>query len=366
MMSEPNDIVVKYVNKTNQNPSCRIQNERNKDKDGYKKRPENKILEDDQFNKLFPELPEQIFMFGLKNLRQWNYSTFNKYSQDSFSKDFEKLKKYKLNGFRISSTTRLGQECMTFHAMHLIDNVKNCKGISIEGQFTNENITTALKKNRTQHSSTYVTEILRTLPGVGGNGFSVTAYKPTMTKAICDYYKATNVLDTCMGWGGRMIGAVASGATYTGIEPATETFAALQNICNVLNIEDSVTLHNSTAETMLPKLEKRYDLVITSPPYFNLEIYTDEETQSYKKEQTWEEWVENYLTPWVNGALDLLVTGGVSCWSVKNFKSDKEYNLKDAVVELHKKKGWTMQKEIFYIGKKNKKPSEETFIFKKT
>ena len=69
-----------------------------------------------------------------------------------------------------------------------------------------------------------------------------------MTKAICDYYIAKNVLDICVGWGGRPIGAVASGAKYTGIEPASETFNALENICRDLEITDSVTLINSVAE----------------------------------------------------------------------------------------------------------------------
>ena len=43
----------------------------------------------------------------------------------------------------------------------------------------------------------------------------------------------------------------------------------------------------------------------------------------------------------------MLIEGGVSCWSVKNFKSDKEYNLKDVVVELHNKRGWVLQPKVF-------------------
>lgn len=363
----PPQIIIDYVNKKNQNPSCHIQNEKFKNKAGYKKFPEDKIMKDDQFIELLPKLAEELYNYGLKNLRQWNYETFSDYTPESFKEDYEKLEKYELDGFRISSTTRIGQQCMAFHTMYLIDKVKNSKGISFEGQFTIENIKKALEKNRTQHSSTYVTEILRTLPGVGGNGFSVTAYKPTMTKAICDYYGATNVLDPCIGWGGRMIGAVAHGAKYTGMEPATETFAALENIRDDLGISDKVTLYNSTAEDMLPELNKEYDLVITSPPYFNLEIYTDEETQSYEGgEQTFEEWKEKYLKRWINGALALLVEGGISCWSVKNFKiNGKLYKLKDAVVKIHKEQGWEIQKEIFCIGKVGGNPSEETFIFKK-
>lgn len=356
------DIVKKYINQHNVNPSCKIQNDRGHEP----KFPTDKIIDDEDFNKIVDELSKEIFIFGLGNLRQYNFIEFKGFCKEKFLKDFKKLIKYKLDGFRISSRTKKGQNCMDYHTRHLIDKVKSCKGVSAEGVFTIENIIIALKSNRSQHSSTYVSEILRVLPGVGsGKGFSVTAYKPTMTKAICDYFKARNVLDICIGWGGRPIGAVASGSNYTGIEPASETFKALQNICNDLEINDKVKLINSTAEIILPKLNKEYDLAITSPPYFNLEMYNDEPTQSYNKGLTYGDWKEQYLKPWVYGVLNVLVIGGVSCWSVQNINSDGNYNLYDDVVELHKNKGWHLQKEVFCIGDKGKLPTEETFIFKK-
>lgn len=368
-MSEPNEIIAKYVNQRNKNPSCRIQNKRYADDitTGKKKSfPEDNIMEDADFDIIKEQLAGEIYKFGLKNLRQWNYRNFSNYSYETFQEDFENLKKFKLDGCRISSNTTIGQKCMDYHTMHLIDKVTNYKDISFEGQYTLANIIIALVRNRNQHSSTYITEILRTIPGVGGsNGFSVTKYKPTMTKGICDYYHARNVLDICVGWGGRPIGTVASGAKYTGIEPATETFDALKHICEDLGITDSVTLFNTTAQVTLPTLKKEYDLAITSPPYFNLEIYNSEESQSYEQGNTWEKWIDNFLTPSVNGVLAVLIDGGISCWSVKNFKSDKQYNLKDVVVELHSKQGWVLQNEVFWIGNKGKKPSEETFIFKK-
>ena len=355
------DIVKNYIYQRNVNPYCKIQN----DKGHEPKYPTDKIIDDKDFNKIVDELSKEIYKFGLENLRENYCIEFKGFCKEKFLTDFKELRKYKLDGFRISSSMKKGQKCMNYHTSHLIDKVKNYKGVSVEEVFTIENIIIALKKNRTQHSSTYISEILRSLPGIGGNGFSVTAYKPTMTKAICDYFKAINVLDICIGWGGRPIGAVASGANYTGIEPASETFKALQNICNDLEINDKVKLINSTAEITLPKLNREYDLAITSPPYFNLEIYNDEPTQSYHKGLSYDDWKEQYLKPWVYGVLNVLVIGGVSCWSIKNIKSDRSYNLYDDVVELHKNKGWHLQKEVFFIGKKGKAPTEETFIFKK-
>ena len=73
-------------------------------------------------------------------------------------------------------------------------------------------------------------------------------------------------------------------------------------------------------------LKKEYDLAITSPPYYNLELYSDETTQSHHY-GSYEDWIDKFLKPVVHGVLDKLVEGGKSCWSVKNFKTDKAANV---------------------------------------
>ena len=62
---------------------------------------------------------------------------------------------------------------------------------------------------------------------------------------------------------------------YTGIEPFSKTYKGLENIKNELKL-DNVTLYNDVAENVLPNLKKEYDIALTSPPYYNLEIYSDE------------------------------------------------------------------------------------------
>ena len=110
-----------------------------------------------------------------------------------------------------------------------------------------------------------------------------------------------------------------------------------------------MVLHQDIAENVLPTLERKYDLALTSPPYYNLEKYSDEANQSHHY-GTYEDWVEKFLKPVVHGVLDKLVEGGRSCWSVKNFKTDKKYNLYDDVVRLHKERGWEKAAEEFYVG----------------
>ena len=39
---------------------------------------------------------------------------------------------------------------------------------------------------------------------------------------------------------------------------------------------------------------------------------------------TYELWLENFLEPVIKQCLDKLNSNGVSCWSIKNFKTDKK------------------------------------------
>ena len=41
------------------------------------------------------------------------------------------------------------------------------------------------------------------------------------------------------------------------------------------------TVKKDIAENVLPNLKQEYDLALTSPPYYNLELYSDETTQSH-------------------------------------------------------------------------------------
>ena len=57
-----------------------------------------------------------------------------------------------------------------------------------------------------------------------------------------------------------------------------------------------------------------------------------------------------------------------SCWSVKNFKTDKEYKFLDDIIKLHEKYNWKLYRE--YSIKKNTKKNKSscgdvTYIFNK-
>jgi hypothetical protein len=253
--------------------------------------------------------------------------------------------------------------------------VKDYKGNNYKSLWTKKNLEKAfnidLKCTKFKpdipkgQGETVFTNIFEILKRIKFN--PVTIYSPLMTKNILNILECKTVFDPCIGWGGRMVGTCCIGGEYIGCEPSTTTFNGLLNIKNELNLKN-VTLYNCPVEDILTSEEfsnKSFDCCLTSPPYFNLEIYCDEDNQSINKYKTYNEWLDNFIEPIIKYIS--IHCKKYSCWSVKNFKTDKEYNLYDDIVNLHKKYGWNYYTEysILKQNKSNKKAKGDiTYIFK--
>jgi hypothetical protein len=282
----------------------------------------------------------------------------------------------------IDTRTRPGHKILDHHMTHFYD-VKNYKGISVRSLLSQELLEKALITNISMHSTPYKSEIRRMITMTGGLG-NVTKYRTVTSKAIVEYYDARRILDPCVGWGGRMLGALSafSDTYYVGCEPDPMTAKCLDNILNDTAIPASVRsraiILSKPAEDGLRDLKRmvKFDLILTSPPYFNLELYTGGE-QSTNNYNTWEEWTENWLKVVILGCLSCLKPGGRSCWSVKNFKSDKKYLLADVTKQIHKDAGWELDK-VFKMtgsgrpggdrianGTETRESEEETFCFRR-
>jgi hypothetical protein len=264
---------------------------------------------------------------------------------------------------------------------HFYD-VKNYKGVSVRSLINQEIMEKALITNLSMHSTPYKSEIRRMVTMTGGLG-NVTKYRTNTSKAIVQFFDAKRVLDPCTGWGGRLLGTLAAAADteYVGCEPDPKTAEGLRQILADPAIPASVRVRGQIIEkpaeeamaeiALLPK----FDLILTSPPYFNLEIYTAGE-QSIGKWTTWDEWVSEWYKPLILNSLSRLKEGGVSCWSVKNFKTDKKYPLADVTKKIHKDAGWNLIKTVVMTGsarpggkriaegKETRESEEETFCFK--
>lgn len=280
----------------------------------------------------------------------------------------------------IDARSKPGHKILDHHMPHFWD-VQNHKGISVRSCFTEEKVKKALFTNILMHSTPYPSELRKMLIMTAGLG-SVTKYRTITAKSIVQYFNATRVFDPCVGWGGRMLGTLSANETtrYVGCEPDTHTSDGLINILNDEAIPKDVTsraeIYNDPVELVLPTLSETFDMILTSPPYYNLEIYTSGD-QSTKKFPSWDDWVSQWLKPTILGCLELLTAEGTSCWSVKNFRSNKHYPLADVVKKIHEEKGWRLVKTVKMVGsarmgskriqdgKSTRQSEEETFCFQR-
>lgn len=293
-----------------------------------------------------------------------------KFTDKELRTDWNNLCKFNEDIKQISSTVRHGMK-ISEHFMDNFYDIKDPKGRSFSNQWTSSNLQKILVWNRKSHSTPYLSEIKRGIYFCTGMTKN-TMYRPTLAKLICNKYaKCGYVLDPCCGWGGRMMGTVASGAHYIGFEPNTKTYNNLLEIVSFLGIQHLVTIHNDIAENIhnydLPKI----NLIITSPPYYNLEIYSDETTQSVKNNQTYEQWLESFLKPVIKKCLDKGDRDVISAWNVMNFGKFKMVN---DVERIHAEFGYYSVDKFSVISSKrqsnqnntkNQKNNDETICFHK-
>jgi len=119
-------------------------------------------------------------------------------------------------------------------------------------------------------------------------------FRPTVARFIYERYcpKGGKVWDPCAGFGGRLLGALAAGVRYIGTDVEPETIEGNKRLAALLG--QSAELILSPAEDFDPP---KVDLVFTSPPYFDIERYSEGSDQSWQKYPTMEEWVEGFLWP---------------------------------------------------------------------
>lgn len=276
-------------------------------------------LSDQEFESAIIDLSEQ--------LQNYNYNI--KHSEEDLRKDWSNLKNYSCLNKNINSTVRHGMKLCE----HFMDNfweIKDSKGRSFVNQWTSKNLEKVLRWNRKSHSTPYISEIRRGLYFCTGMTKS-TMYRPSLAKTIVHKYSPNGiVLDPCAGWGGRLLGTIASGARYIAFEPNTKTYNNLLKLVEFLNV--NVTLYNDSVENISNYDIPKVDLILTSPPYFNLEIYSEEETQSVKENQSYEDWVNNFLKPTIENCIKKGNDEICSAWNVADFG---KYKMIEDVKKIH-------------------------------
>ena len=159
-------------------------------------------------------------------------------------------------------------------------------------------------------------------------------FRPATAKALYELYGKDNckVLDTSSGFGGRLLGffTAKNTAEYVGIDPNTA------DSCNKFILYMSRYFTNKKAYVnkigsedftieSYPQYENYFDISFTSPPYFNIERYSDDITQSHVKFNTYDAWVDGFYRNTIYNSCNSLKLDGVFAVNISWVDNIKEY-----------------------------------------
>ena len=171
------------------------------------------------------------------------------------------------------------------------------------------------------------------------------------TKHI-DTKEPLHIYDSSSGWGGRILGAMSSRKKihYVGTDPNPDNFidelgisryeymAKFYNDNCVDDFSDSLTkffnvekqgntyeLFQDGSELIsnnlkFQKYKGKLDIAFTSPPYFNREQYSQDETQSFKAYGEYEDWRDNFLRPTLTTIYEYLKNDRYILWNIADIK----------------------------------------------
>lgn len=154
-------------------------------------------------------------------------------------------------------------------------------------------------KHGTHITDSEIRKAVRTFTGTQ----AASNFRPVAAASLYHEFcpKGGTVYDPSAGYSGRLLGAWACNhvAKYIGCDPCTKTFMGLQDTADDLwrlrpERELWVEIHPVGSEDFVPECES-VDCIMTSPPYLDLERYSNEPTQSWKRYPTREAWMEGFM-----------------------------------------------------------------------
>jgi hypothetical protein len=150
---------------------------------------------------------------------------------------------------------------------------------------------------------------------------AISTFSPIRTMEVLDRWQPKiALLDPCMGWGGRLIGScVKNIPQYIGLDTNTNLIQPYISLVDFLKERTQTRIKLDFCDCLKYDYSTiRYDMVLTSPPYFDIEVYRD-----MPKYMDWE---MQFYIPFFRITFENLENGGVYI-----------VNIPDKIYEIAKK-----------------------------
>lgn len=150
----------------------------------------------------------------------------------------------------------------------------------------------------------------------GLNKMECSNHNPILIKYFIKMFNAKRILDPSSGWGDRLLGAMSCDIDlYISTDPNTCLHPFYKQMIELLKpyspnkTMEIINLISGFETCDISKYYNSIDLIYTSPPYFNYEVYTNETSQSMANKNE-SEWVKSFLIPFLNKCYDSLKING--------------------------------------------------------
>lgn len=139
-------------------------------------------------------------------------------------------------------------------------------------------------------------------------------FRISVALTVLNIFWAKRWLDISAGWGDRLIAAIAYNLQlYCAVDPNECLHKYYNNIINTLVPDEDkrsnyIMIKGGFEHVELPNYT--FDLVFSSPPFFDMEIYSDSKDDSYVKYKDHDAWFNNFLMASIKKAFKYLEKNG--------------------------------------------------------
>lgn len=168
----------------------------------------------------------------------------------------------------------------------------------------------ATVKNKNQHKNEI--KVLKEVYNICISAINI--FRPLVAMEIYQRFQPHTVLDICAGWGGRLVGAAALNVPrYIGIEINSDLKQGYDRMTDFLSERSTteVQMRYESAVSVNYSELPEYDMVLTSPPYYFLEKYANNEFYANKEDMN-----ERFYKPMILSSFTNLKIGGHYCINV--------------------------------------------------
>jgi hypothetical protein len=278
--------------------------------------------------------------------------------------DFLRLKTVGRNAAFTSSRSRIGNEVVDFftfkerlntrgkYNMNYFEFIVNLEQFKKKKFIANMLIYYRDVKNKNKTKNEYI--VLKEVYNICISAINI--FRPLVSMQIYEKYNPVTVLDFTCGWGGRLVGACALNVpNYIGIDINTNLEVPYAEMINFLSQHSETQVQMYFADAVLFDYSKlEYDMVLTSPPYYFLEKYSNNVSYGNSKNQM------NlcFYSPLVTNTFKYLKPGGYYCLNI----NEEIYNsvcvpilgTAQETILLKKSKRQNDYGEFIYVWFKNK------------